>query len=116
MSHFAFLKRLTDLTRNQAVVWNHDQDEGAYLAHVDTYTARLAYPKGAKPGSALVLRFSLYRRDEVAVEISSRNTLDFQSSNDAAYVLKTLFEAVQRQQASREVAAFEDFLTRAEAS
>ena len=115
-THTAFIRRLAELTRSDSVVWTPGAETPEYTARVENYTARLRYPPGARNGAtAASLRFELVKRDEVVAEISARRSQDFQTSDDSAYALKTLFEAVQRQQNSRETAAFEDFLSRAEA-
>lgn len=115
-NHTAFIRRLAELTRADAVIWTAAAEAPEYTARVENYIARLSYPAGARTGAAAAaLRFELMKRDEVVAEISSRRSQDFQTSDDSAYALKTLFEAVQRQQNSRETAAFEDFLSRAEA-
>lgn len=113
-NHTAFIRKLAELTRNETLLWALSPDQPEYTARVDTYNARLSFPTAVR-GGAPALRFALYRRDEVMVEVSSRRSQDFQTSDDSAYALKNLFEAVQRQQASRETAAFEDFLNRVEA-
>lgn len=114
-NHAAFIRRLADLTRNDTLVWDLSPETQEYSAKVDAYSARLGFMDGAKNGGAPVLRFALYRRDELMAEVNSRRSQDFRTSDDSAYALKNLFEAVQRQQASRETAAFEEFLSRVEA-
>lgn len=111
-NHTAFIRRITDLTRNGAVVWTQGET-GEFVAHVDSYTAHIVSmqaPGAPTPG----LRFMLYNRKEKMVEIGARPT-DFRSSDDSAHSMRALYEAVTRQQATRETAVFEDFLSRVEA-
>ena len=113
-NHTPFLKRLTDLTRAGSIVWTHSPEASEYVAHVDNYTARLASSDDGRSSSP-ALRFALYSRNEKVVDIGARKSGSLQSSDDAGYTLKALFDAVERQQTSRETSAFEDFLSRAEA-
>lgn len=112
-NHTAFIRRITDLTRNSAVIWS-GTDGPEYVAHVDSYTAHLVSVPVAGPRGDSGLRFTLFNRKEKVLEIGAR-TADFHSSDDSGPALRALYEAVTRQQASRETAVFEDFLSRVEA-
>ncbi len=115
-NHAPFLKRLAELTRNGTVSWQQSPEGEEFTAQVDNYTARLSFAGagGVRP-TASALRFALYSRDEKMVEIGARRT-NGAAPDESAYCLKTLYDAVERQQAGRETAAFEDFFSRAEAS